>query len=173
MPFSSIYQTDPYVLVYDKQVFLKNAFGFSLPPAAPPDTAETPYIAIQNPANSNTTMVIVHSKLVMTGTANQSVHTSYYANGNITVGSAITAVNMRVASGTPASAMVITSNPTSSSFGVRMPQFVTDSSFSMGESDLLYMLDPGNQILVTMTATATGFNVVYSMVWHELPFATP
>lgn len=82
-------------------------------------------------------------------------------------GSIIVPVNLRPAINV-ASTMSVTAQPNISQTGVYVSTLTTGYSLT-NVSDVLFVIDPGNSLLIDATLTNSGDAVIASLTWYELP----
>jgi hypothetical protein len=153
---------------FGKQVYLGNQFVYGSPSQASVGTGENPLFLLTCPAQPTIVpprSIFQELSLVSMITASQTVIVRLYLNPTVTsLGTPVTPVNLRPASPTTSIA-VASAAPSVSSNGTFI--WATASvSFSPDIVQMLTILDPGNSLLITTQASATG-NMAYSINWLE------
>lgn len=162
---------------YNRQRYLGNQFVYGMNGYSPGSTSETNAFIIQNPtANGQTSVTGIYGRQtiglfldyrkVCCTTASEEIVAKFYLNPNFTGGTSETAINSRVASPT-ASVMNLLLSPTVSAKGTFIDS-LESNPFVLCESRLLYILDPGNSILMTITAASSGTTLNSLFSWYEI-----
>ena len=157
----------------EKQTYLGNAFISGTMSGSIGSTSETPYILIKN-ASTNTksafSFVRKHTIIVTTSAI---ATFRYYANPTVTAaGTPLTPINLRANAASPASTIAITQAPTVSANGTFIADIATTNSGAPTVSNVLTIIDPGTNILVTCTASSGSAPVAYEICWYELPYGS-
>ena len=152
--------------LFGKQCYLGNAFTLSNAELSLPTTAETNLVYISNPGTSKKSLFI---NLRRVSSSLQPVDIRYYLNPTITVnGSAATPLNLRPANSNVSVSSCFTS-PTSSAFGTLIETLgCPQSYYVVSDSSLLFILDPGNSMLMTGSAQTATTNINSDISWYEL-----
>jgi len=151
----------------NKQTYLGNTFVASVPTTLTVGTTETPVMLLSNPATNLVSMFNFIRKMSCL-TASQSIVFKVYANPTVTTaGTVITPVNLRINSASPASQMSVSYSPTISANGTVMTA-LPSLAFAANVSNVLLMVDPGNSLLVTATASAAATALEIEQIWYEL-----
>lgn len=153
---------------YNKQVYLGNQYtvyhSFTI------GNSETPLILLQNTQTGNQqTLIGVFQNLlkISSNTASQSVIANVYVNPTIgAAGTSLTPVNQRVSYGDNAVA-TLTYTPTISGNGT-LVDTLSASALSVSFSQLMRILDNGNNLLITGTASTSSTSVGVFLGWYEL-----
>lgn len=147
-----------------RQTYLGNSFVLPNAGTSLTDTNPHPLVVIKNPAGSGKSIFLFNRKL---STDLNVVLIKFYANPTTNVlGSATAAVNLRSGATTTSIAQcylgaTITSNGT-------LLTVVPASTYGFS-SDLLYVIDPGNSILITGTQETAGTTTAISEnAWYEI-----
>lgn len=158
---------------YNKQTYLGNQFLYSLPDFEVTSTSETNLLLISNPAvttssfPSGTVALFSNIRKLTTLTASQSAILRFYAAPTVTGGGTpVTPLNLRPASPTTSIATVAT-GPTTTSNGTLFDT-IAASAFDSSLSQLLAILDPGQNMLVTVQASSATTFISYEIGWYEL-----
>jgi hypothetical protein len=150
--------------IFGKQTYLGNTFTLPNAGTSLTDGTETPLVVIRNPS-TNTKSLFVFDRKVSTN--NNPVTVKMYKNCTInSAGSATTPVNLRLGSTTASIAQcylgaTITANGT-------LMTAVPGTIYGL-RSDLLVVIDPGTNILLTGTQVGAGTTLVIAgNAWYEL-----
>lgn len=156
--------TDSILDLNGKQTYLGNSFTLPAAGTSLTNTSETPITLIKNPVGSGKSLFIFNRVVV---TNNNPVLARYYLNPTINAaGSATVPLNLRSGANTVSVSlcylgMTITSNGTlletlpASQYGIR--------------SDVLLVIDPGTNLLITAQQAGAGTTlVVPENAWYEI-----
>jgi hypothetical protein len=153
---------------FNKQTYLGNQY--SVNKSFTIGASETVLILLQNVQTGNQqTLLSLFQNLmkVSSQTASQSVILNAYINPTFSAaGTALTPVNMRSSYGNNAIATV-TYTPTVSVNGTLVDS-ISAAALSVSSSDLLKILDNGQNLLLTGTASASSTAINVIMQWYEL-----
>lgn len=130
---------------------------------------ETPFIWFRNPL-ANTKDLIAYKMITMALKYTQGVITRVYLNPTVTATIGSVAIGNRNRKGTPvASTMVAYYGLTTTSNGIHIFTIINGIDTNSLIDDLLasFILGPGNDILVTMEASAVNTKVALTFVWGE------
>jgi hypothetical protein len=157
---------------YNKQTYLGNKFVYASNQAIA-STSEIPLLLLQNPAvatssfPSGYTGLFVDLMKLAVITASQSAVIRVYLNPTTPVaGTAKTPTNLRYASATTSIA-ALSAAPTVSGNGTLI-NVLSALPGQPDRSDLLVILDPGQNMLLTIQATANPTTIAQSISWYEL-----
>ncbi len=150
--------------IFGKQAYLGNSFSLPSAGVSLTNTVETPLEVIRNPSTSKKSIFIFNRTV---STNNNSVLFKYYKNCTINVaGSATIAQNLRFGATTTSVAQcylgaTITANGT-------LIRVIPATIYSL-ISDLLVIIDPGTNILVTGTQIGAGTTTaIPGTAWYEI-----
>lgn len=152
----------------NKQIYLGNQYSASASFSV--STSEINLLLLQNLQTGNAgnfKSLFQNILKVSETTASQSILLNIYLNPTITGnGTTVVPVNMRFSYGNNSIA-TITKNPTTSSNGTLL-DVLSAAALSASMSNLLKILDEGQSLLITGTASnaATAINVI--LQWYEL-----
>jgi hypothetical protein len=156
-----------------KQTYLGNSFISGVKSAAIGSTSETPYFLMINPASNGVSssfksMFNYVRKLSVITTTSAIATFRFYYNPTVTSnGTAVTPLNLRFNPNSPASVMQTFSLPSVSSNGTFIADLAVTSGGGIGISNLLFVLDPGQSILVTITESTGTVPVAFETAWNE------
>lgn len=158
---------------FNKQTYLGNQFAYSLGNTEITSTSETPLILIENPTVATSSFpsgyVALFSNIrkLTCITTSQTALFRFYVNPTVTgAGTTQSVINLRPASATTSIATV-TLSPSVSSNGTLFDS-VASTAFVTSLSSSLAILDPGQNMLVTVqTSSATTF-ISATLGWWEL-----
>lgn len=156
-----------------KQMYLGNQFIFS-EEATTSGTAEAPLLLIRNPVVTASASP-VGSKSIFIRNVELSCYTNsqtaiyrFYINPTITGnGAAAAALNARSGSST-ASVAIVTTTPTVSANGTLLLTLGVAAFGNGGFDDIMAILDPGANLLITVQASASAAKLGISLGWYEL-----
>lgn len=162
---------------YNRQRYLGQQFIYGLNGYSSGATAETNVLLIQNPiANASasasfpgrqTIGLFLDFRRLACVTASETAVLKFYSNPIFSAaGTSETPVNCRPAYSN-VSMMAISQAPTTSAKGTFLDS-LESGAYVPSESRLLYILDPGQSMLVTVTSgsSSTSFNTAFS--WYEI-----
>lgn len=148
-----------------RQTYLANSFVASLKLSGIGNT-ETPVMLLTN-ASTNKKSLFHDVRKVSCVTASAGNAFRVYFNPTITGnGTPVTPINLRPASSTTSIANVY-SSPTVSSNGTYVATLAS-FSYTPNVSTVLIILDPGQTVLYTSTATGAGNQIEVELVWYEI-----
>lgn len=156
-----------------KQTYLGNSFIAGVKSAAIGSTAETPYFLMINPSSNAPSsafksMFNYVRKLSVITTTSAIATFRFYLNPTITSdGIAVIPLNLRFNPNSAASVMQTFSLPAISSNGTFIADLAVTSGGGIGISNLLFVLDPGQSILVTITESTGTVPVAFETAWNE------
>lgn len=147
-----------------RQTYLGNSFILPHTGITLTDTSEHPVQLIRNPATSGKSLFLFTRKL---STDNNAVLVSFYFNSTPNVvGAATTPVNMRSGSANTSISQCYLS-ATITANGTFLAAF--PSTIYTIPSDVLLIVDPGNNILITATQIGAGTTHAYvESIWYEI-----
>lgn len=162
---------------YNRLRYLGQQFVLGMNGYSPGATSETNALIIQNPiSNANaqasgiygrqTIGAFLDFRKICSTTASETVVAKFYLNPTFSGGTPQTPINCRTAY-TNASVMNLLLSPTVSAKGTFLDS-LESNAFVPSDSHLLYILDPGQSMLMTITAGSapTTLNSLFS--WYEL-----
>jgi len=157
---------------FDKQCYLGNTYSATVPFTA--TLTETPVLLLANnqvfhptASSSIATALFQNFLKLVENTAGDSAILKVYANPTITaVGAPVIPINMRLAYAN-SSIATITSGPTASANGTLIDA-VSALALTEGFSNILKIIDPGNSILITATASAAATILNVICQWYEI-----
>jgi len=153
-----------------KQLYLGNTFSGAIKSVNSPGTSETAFMLLSNPATSGKSLFMFNQNMSVNSAATGATAIfRFYINPTVTTnGTTITPNNNRVNSQSPTSLMKAYSSPTVSANGTFLVDLVTSSQIGTLQSNDFVILDPGNSLLVTLTASAANIPVGMQLTWYEL-----
>jgi len=150
---------------FNKQTYLGNAYISSLKLSGIGNT-ETPVMLLINPAGTKKALYHNVRKLTCV-TSNAGNAFRVYFNPTITSnGTPIIPTNLRPASPNTSIATSY-SNPTISANGTYIATLAS-SGYASNASTVLLILDPGQVVLYTSTATGAGNQIEVELAWYEI-----
>lgn len=151
---------------YNRQTYLGNQFIYSINNTSIGSTSETPILLLSNPSTDKVSLFHGLRKLTSL-TAGQSAVFRFYTGATISsAGTPVTPINLKTGS-TALSQAAVTVNPTASSFGTFIALLASES-FVPNASDLLFIIDPGFSMLVTVQVSLAATMVASELSWYEL-----
>ncbi len=151
--------------VYNKQAYLGNQFISDPGVLSLADASEHPLLYILCPTTSNKSLFISNLNLNAVGAADVITYRVYYAPVTVSGGSAVTPHNVRTASATTSLATV-KSGVAAVSNGTRIQTLVAVVNTQESKNPL-YILDPGQALLITGQAATTA-SAICSAIHYEL-----
>lgn len=154
--------------VFNKQTYLGNQYNVNL--ASTVGASEIPILLLSNAQLSNGNSIGLFQNLlqVVSQTSSQTVILKIYANPTVSsVGNPITPINSRIAYGVTNSVALVSSAPSVSAKGTLIG-ILTAQDFIMGKSDILNIIDGGQALLITATASASSTSVETILSWYEI-----
>lgn len=142
-----------------------NSFVVSAPTTAS-GSSETPLLYLSVPSGQPKSAAIWLRKCASQTATDSAIFKTYANPVTVTSGSAITPVNLRINANAPASVCSALISPSASSNGTLL------TNDGIGQTEILIdqpiVVDPGNSILITATASATSDKIVAELTWSEL-----
>lgn len=158
---------------FNKQTYLGNQFKYGVSSVEIASTSEIPLLLLSNPAISSTAFpsnyksLFVNYRKMICITSSETAIFRYYVGPTVTAaGSVVTPVNMRPANLTTAVG-VLTTSPTVSSNGI-LTGMLSSNAFVEDRTQELLILDPGQNMLVTIEAGSTTTFIGHETGWYEL-----
>lgn len=158
---------------YNKQNYLGNRFVYSLDSQSIASTAETPLFLLTNPAVTTSAFpstfkaLCFDIKKVSCLTASQNAILKFYVTPTISAnGTAKTPQNVRPASSTVSIAKLY-QTPTIGANGTLVNELIS-SAFVPDSSDTLFILDPGQSLLINVKVSANPTVISVDLGWYEL-----
>lgn len=155
---------------FNKQTYLGNQYVYSIDTEIT-STSEIPFLLLSNPAVSaaafpNQKALFQGLKKLTCLTVSQSAVLRFYSQPTITgAGTPVTPVNLRPASPNTSIAALSTS-PTVSGNGTLIG-VLSSAAFVSNSSDLLLVLDPGQNLFVTVQTTSATTFISFDLSWAE------
>ncbi len=150
---------------YNKQAYLGNQFIDDPGVLSLADTAEHPLLYILCPATSGKSLFINDLNLNAVGAADIITFRVYFAPTTVSSGSSVTPRNVRIASSTTSLATV-KSGVAAVSNGTRLQTIMGVVNTQLSHNPI-YILDPGQALLITGQATAAA-SAICSAIHYEL-----
>ena len=150
--------------IFGKQNYLGNSFILPNPGTTLTDETEDPAIVISNPAGSGKSLFVFNKKFT---TDNNNVLVRFYFNPVQNVaGSTTTPINVRTgATQKSVSRCYLSSTITSNGTYVAIIPAIS----LLISTDLLYIVDQGNSLLITGQQVGMGTTTLYSEIaWYEI-----
>lgn len=149
--------------LFGRQVYLGNQFINTFT-ADLANTSETMALLYNNAITGTTAKGMFLCSRKVTSTAQ--VYVRYYLTPTVTsAGTPVTPINVRPAYGT-SSCLTVTSSPTIAANGTLLS--LQASLNASNSSELLFVIDPGYKLLVTVQALAGTPTVYVENCWYEL-----
>jgi hypothetical protein len=162
---------------FNKQTYLGNAFSFPIGPETINSTNETPIALILNPAlaagvafpNQKALFQNLRTTASDIASGDGTTFFRYYLNPTIaTQGTKTTPINCRPASATTSIASCYVNGQFTVSSNGTLARVITAGYSSINDSNLLFILDPGQSLLVTAQPVTSGATIINANSWYEL-----
>lgn len=135
-------------------------------PTTAAGTTETPLLYLSVPTGQSKSAAIWLRKYASQTASDSAIFKTYANPVTVTSGTPITPVNLRIDASSPVSVCSALISPSAVSNGTLL------TNDGIGQSELLIdqpiIVDPGNSLLITATASATSDKIVAELTWSEL-----
>lgn len=147
-----------------RQTYLGNGFILPTGGTSVANTNETPVGLIINPAGSGKSLFLFNRKL---STNNNMMLFRFYLDGTVnSAGSATVALNLR-SGATTASVAQCYLTPTMTANGTLLTTIPAQTTMMV--SEILYILDPGHNLLITAQQAGAGTTIALAQnAWYEI-----